>query len=419
MDSITILCLFSLVIGFYTTWNVGANDVSNAMGTSVGSKSLTLKQAVIIASVCEFLGAWLFGANVSQTLRTELLNTSIIKEGCGEYSLIFGMVSSLLATGMWLHYASYLGLPVSTTHSIVGAIIGFGLVSGGVEAIQWKTVGYVSASWIISPIFGCIGSYLIFTAIRKAIILKPFPLKSAQKILPWICGIFISIVSIVWLSSLEIKKRWITTLLIPIFALSYLFFYYIVHRSRFIKMQKEGCHTEEMEKLFGFLQIATAALMAFSHGANDVSNGIGPLQAILEIGVQKGNPLASAVLPYILFLGGIGIVIGITTWGWRVIETIGKNITELTPSRGFSAEFGASLTVLIASKIGLPVSTTHTLVGAVIGIGLAGDKININTKTMRDIIISWAVTIPGGAILSIIWYRFFTCIYPIICNSSQ
>ncbi len=468
MDFITLLCLFAIIAGLYATWNIGANDVSNAMGTSVGSKSLTLKQAVIIAGVCEFLGAWLFGSNVSQTLRSGLINTQLVTLGGGEYSIVLGMLAALLATGMWLHFASYWGLPVSTTHSIVGAIVGFGLTAGGIDAIEWDMVGRIASSWVISPIFGCLGSYVIFTLIRKTILSKPAPLKAARKALPWICGMFITSISAIWISATHIDETWMIICLLLIFIISYGLFrlvekitishipeeerQHVAHMEKLFQLQTRKSEllycpqtdeTEEeqrsidhelnaisellhpaslaqyeekqftrLERLFGILQVATAALMAFSHGANDVANGIGPLEAILETLSQKNNMLAQAFMPHILLLGGIGIVTGLATWGWRVIETIGKNITELTPSRGFSAEFGASITILMASKLGLPISTTHTLVGAVIGVGLAGGITSLNIKTLRDIVASWVVTIPGGAILSILWYQLFEFLLP-------
>ncbi len=472
MDFITLICFFALIAGFYATWNIGANDVSNAMGTSVGSKSLTLKQAIMIAACFEFLGAYFFGDHVSETLKSGLVNTSLLEAQSGEYPIIFGMLSSLLATGMWLHFASYWGLPVSTTHSIVGAIIGFGLIAGGTELIKWDNVIQIASSWLVSPILGGFTSYLIFTVIKKTILSRPAPLKAAQKILPSVFAVFCSITAIICASSIEFKNPFwaISVLLFTIFGCTYLLFYWIesffkstisdvetnynalMERFVFLQARKAelllALETEEiiaeknaldkeieeisaslspshvahyeqkqfqhLEKLFAILQVSTAALMAFSHGANDVANGIGPLEAILSALANKNNTLAIIFKPHVLLLGGIGIIIGLATWGWRVIETIGKNITELTPSRGFSAEFGASITILLASKMGLPISTTHTLVGSVIGIGLAGGISSLNIKTLKDIVASWVITIPGGAILSILWYQIFQLVIPFI-----
>lgn len=462
MDSITFVCCIALIAGLYSTWNIGANDVSNAMGTSVGSKSLSLKQAVIIAAICEFTGAWLFGSHVSDTIREGLLNTSYIESLHGKYSIVRGMLAALFATGMWLHSASYLGLPVSTTHAIVGAIVGFGLSAGGTAAIQWEQVYSIASSWIISPILGGIGSFFIFTIIRKNILAKPSPLQSGIKALPWIFATFIAIVGTIWVESYPFEPSTIALFLLVIFTLSYKLFQviqkqycknispeetdYIEKMEALYQMKEELltlpegekknslntqvldltlkvqpsliAHYEEqqfsrLEKLFSLLQVATAALMAFSHGANDVANGIGPLEAILDIFSQENSWLAQACMPYILFLGGIGIVTGLATWGWKVIETIGKNITELTPSRGFSAEFGASITILIASKYGFPISTTHTLVGSVIGVGLAGGITSLNITTLRDIIASWIITIPGGALLSILLYHLLSFLLPL------
>lgn len=394
------LLLIALIFGFYAAWNIGANDVSNAMGTSVGSKALTLRKAVIIAALFEFCGAVFFGSNVSDTLRQGIINASYFSDH--PHILVNGMLSALLACGIWLHVATYFGLPVSTTHAIVGAIVGFGAIVGGTEAIYWDKVCNIGASWIISPLMGAIFSFAIFFFLRKRIFYSHNPLEATKKALPWLVSGMLIVLSVVCGQ---------TSLIAP-FALlcgagTYLACRYLkVPALAVASIHQEQTNSEYfwVERIFGFLQIVSACLMAFSHGANDVSNAIGPLAAIVSI-LETGSTTFQTTIPHwILLVGGIGIVVGLATWGWRVIETIGNKITELSPSRGFSAEFGTALTVLIASRLGLPISTTHTLVGAVLGVGLAGGIAALNLRVMRDIIFAWIVTIPAGATLSVFCY---------------
>lgn len=401
------ILLISLLFGFYAAWNIGANDVSNAMGTSVGSKALTIRQAVIIAAIFEFCGAVFFGSHVSETLQHGLINPNVFAEH--PHVLVNGMLASLLACGIWLQLATYLGLPVSTTHAIVGAIVGFGAVVGGTGAIYWDEVLSIAASWVVSPFMGACVGFVFFTVLRKRIFYSANPLAATQKILPWIVGSLVIVFAMVGLWNVvapngdTIDK--LEIILVAAIAAG-LITHVVCRYSKLPEKVPDGMHGEFhwVERIFGALQIFSACLMAFSHGANDVANAIGPLAAIIAIS-ETGSTSFQAVIPtWVLILGGVGIVAGLATWGWRVIETIGKKITELTPSRGFSAEFAAALTVLLASRLGFPVSTTHTLVGAVLGVGLAGGLGAINLLMMRDIALAWIITIPAGATLSIICY---------------
>lgn len=401
------ILLISLLFGFYAAWNIGANDVSNAMGTSVGSKALTIRQAVIIAAIFEFCGAVFFGSHVSETLQHGLINPNVFADH--PHVLVNGMLASLLACGIWLQLATYLGLPVSTTHAIVGAIVGFGAVVGGTGAIYWDEVLSIAASWVVSPFMGACVGFVFFTVLRKRIFYSANPLAATQKILPWIVGSLVIVFAMVGLWNVvapngdTIDK--LEIILVAAIAAG-LITHFVCRYSKLPEKVPDGMHGEFhwVERIFGALQIFSACLMAFSHGANDVANAIGPLAAIIAIS-ETGSTSFQAVIPtWVLILGGVGIVAGLATWGWRVIETIGKKITELTPSRGFSAEFAAALTVLLASRLGFPVSTTHTLVGAVLGVGLAGGLGAINLLMMRDIALAWIITIPAGATLSIICY---------------
>ncbi len=464
MDLFLLFKVLTLLFGFYMAWNIGANDVANAMGTSVGSKALTLTKAVCLAAVLEFSGAFFVGASVSETIQKGIVNPEIFAEN----PLIFvvGMLSALLATGIWLQLASYFGLPVSTTHAIVGAVIGFGAIVGGLHAIYWKEVLAISSSWVLSPILSGIVSYLLFSILQRKIFFSMTPIEQAKKTVPFFAffcfAIFVLSLLYEGLSNLHLNLSLPKALLISVSvgALAFFLYFFLVrnmttekkgeassvspqhllslekalkHLQR-VQLSSEGSLQEEtsqllkqirevkhrlskefatwescepysqVEKMFVYLQIASASLVAFAHGANDVANAIGPVAAIME--VLKTNMISqNTIIPsWLLGFGGIGIVIGLATWGWRVIETVGKKITELTPTRGFCAEFGAASTILLASKLGMPISTTHSLVGAVLGVGIARGLRSINLKTLREIALSWIVTIPLCALLSVLLF---------------
>lgn len=408
------ILFISLLFGFYAAWNIGANDVSNAMGTSVGSKALTIRQAVIIAAIFEFCGAVFFGAHVSETLQHGIINPQVFAEH--PHILVHGMLAALLACGIWLQLATYLGLPVSTTHTIVGAIVGFGAVVGGTGAVYWDEVFSIAGSWVASPLMGASVGFAFFSVLRKRIFYSANPLAATQKILPWIVASLVVVFSLVGLWNVIAPQGDMTDKLEIIFAgalVAALITRLVCRYEHLPEKVPDGIHGEFhwVERIFAILQVITACLMAFSHGANDAANAIGPLAAIIAI-TETGSTSFQAVIPtWILVLGGVGIVAGLATWGWRVIETIGKKITELTPSRGFSAEFAAALTVLLASRLGFPVSTTHTLVGAVLGVGMASGLGTINIRVIRDIVLAWIVTIPAGAMLSVLCYYIIDSLY--------
>lgn len=462
-----ILLILAILCGFYVAWNIGANDVANAVGTSVGSGALTLKQAVLVAAIFEFAGAFFLGGGVSETLESGIVNPGIFSENMMEY--VYGMLGALFATGIWLQIASYFGWPVSTTHSIVGAVIGFGLVSGGVDSIYWGQIGSIISSWVISPLLGGSLAYLIFSVIRRKILYDVNPVGAAKSLTPFLVFAIFCILTLIilfnGLSNLHLHFSILEVAAFSIFAglLAALIAYFLVRRIKettparknfnvqleigLKKAQKhltraealslgetqsrlqnllseiddlasevaftkeeEGTEFDSVEKIFVYLQIIIACFMAFAHGSNDVANAIGPLSAIVN--VLRGKAIYSESVPiWLLFLGGVGIVIGLATWGWRVIETVGKKITELTPSRGFAAGFGAATTIVLASKLGLPISTTHVLVGAVLGVGFARGIGAINLNTIRDIVISWLVTVPAGAVLSVLFFYLLRSIF--------
>ena len=408
MSAAILILILAAVFGFYVAWNIGANDVANAIGTSVGSKALTLVQAVIIAAIFEFAGAYFLGGNVAETVEGRIVNVSLFSNDPTDF--IYGMLASLLAAGVWLQIASFFGWPVSTTHSIVGAVAGFGLVLGGFHAIYWRELGSIALSWVISPLLGGGLAYLIFSLMRRFIFYRKNPLKAARRFVPYLVFAFFFVLSLIigfgGLKNLSFHFNLFEALGLALLlgAIGALCAFLLI--SRFLRKTtgKQHLAFDKVERIFVYLQMISAAFMAFAHGSNDVANAIGPLSAIFNTLKGQNVWLADTVSHWMLVLGGIGIVIGLATWGWRVIETIGKKITELTPSRGFAAEFGAATTIVLASKLGLPISTTHTLVGAVLGVGFARGIGALNLNTVRDIGISWVVTVPAGAFLSVIFY---------------
>ncbi len=469
----TILLLIALAFGLYMAWNIGANDVANAMGTSVGSGALTLRRAVVVAAVLEFTGAVLVGSHVSETVRAGIVAPEVFAGNPRAFA--YGMMGALLAAGVWLQIASYFGWPVSTTHSIVGSVIGFGAVVGGLEAVRWAKVSSIVASWVISPVLSAAIAFVIFTIIRRWIIYAGNPVQAAKRGTPIIVFFVVAVLTLVMvfkgLKNLRLDLSLTHALVVATLVglLGALVSHLLVQRvpgfdgeNRVVRFQpeevldglqqvgqrlhklseraigdaqlriesiagqielltedvKRGVEVERssreyraVERIFVYLQILSAAFVAFAHGANDVANAVGPLAAVVSVLDTGIVGLKAAVPLWILALGGVGIVVGLATWGWRVIETIGKRITALTPTRGFSAEFGAATTIVMASKLGLPISTTHTLVGAVLGVGLARGIGALNLRTVRDIVFSWIVTIPAGALFAILFYYILLWIF--------
>lgn len=465
MDAESILKLVILVLGCYMAWNIGANDVSNAMGTSVGSGALTLKRAVILAALLEFCGAFLAGGEVSKTIEEGLIVQSHV--AFPPKILVLGMAASLLGTGLWLQIATFFGWPVSTTHAIVGGVLGFTGVVGGFGAIQWAPVGAIAASWVISPVIAGMLSFALFSFLQKRILYALNPVEATKKLFPLFALLFFATFS----GNLLLGgfKHWnihftpMQTLGISMGVggiaglLAFLFATTmpaspLAQKNRapyaLISVQKAIKHLQRVqgnandslhdhvssilgevqtlsnqlqgmsqlslgtsayasvEALFARLQILSACFIAFAHGANDVANAIGPIAAILHA-LPGSTPSSS----WLLALGGIGIVVGLATWGWRVIQTVGKKITELTPTRGFCAEFGAAATILFASKCGLPISTTHCLVGAVLGVGLARGMRALNLHMLKEIMLSWVITIPASMAMSVLGFYILKALF--------
>ena len=489
MTAVTVLIVLTLICGFYVAWNIGANDVANAMGTSVGSGALRLRTAVILAAIFEFAGAFLVGSNVSDTVRKKMFEPEQLSSLYGEnapYILACGMIAALIAAGTWLLIATWMSWPVSTTHSIVGAVVGFGVVALGIEGIYWDKVGLITCGWVVSPLISGSIAYFLFGIILRTVFHKRDPVRAAVKVTPYL--VFLVIIVLSGVTTYKgLKPFWkergldqfdpvfVGTVLLITIGVGLIAMHITRRLLRNYRSNSEDAVTDnpildaevsrsihkaemhmqrvrnsagreiqqkadeilkeigdvgqlardrvttntdsddlrKVEKIFALLQIITACLVAFAHGSNDVANAIGPLSAAYQALSEGVIASKSATPTWALLLGGIGIVAGLATLGWRVIQTVGKRITELTPSRGFCAEFAAAITILVASTlpIGLPISTTHTLVGAVLGVGIARGIGALNLKTMRDIVAGWAITIPAGAGLSMIFYFILKAIF--------
>ena len=414
-----ILLILAIIFGVFMAWGVGANDVANAMGTSVGSGAITLRQAIVIAMIFEFAGAYLAGGEVTATIRKGIIDPLSL-QGTPEY-LVYGMLSALLAAGTWLLIASMLGWPVSTTHSIVGAIVGFAAVAISVDAVNWGKVGTIAASWVVSPLLAGTVSYLLFRSVQKLILDTDNPFENAKRYIPvymFMVGFMITMVTLIKglkhvFKDMGFKLSYPEMFLIAAIVgiLVAMLGTYLMSRIKRDVAAEEDDRYANVEKVFAILMVFTACAMAFAHGSNDVANAVGPMAAAIAT-IKSGAIAAKSTMPsWILLAGGIGIVVGLATYGYKVMGTIGKKITELTPSRGFAAELGASCTVVLASGIGLPISTTHTLVGAVLGVGLARGIAALNLRMIGSIFTSWVITLPAGAILSILFFYVFKGIF--------
>jgi PiT family inorganic phosphate transporter len=463
----------ALIIGFYMLWNIGANDVANAVGTSVGSGAITLKKAIIIAAVLEFGGAFLLGSNVSETIQKGIIDPAMFLSTPNVF--VVGMLSALLATAVWLQIATFFRWPVSTTHAIVGSVMGFGILVGGFGAVQWGEVGKIALSWVISPTLAGVFAFLFFSFIQRKILFSFNPLLSTKRFAPLFAFLVLMVFCLSTfmggIKSLNLEMSlYFTIILSTIISFFGAMIVAYICRSQsknakmsyilaakhdrrlysLLKVQKHlikarlstrdadaKAHMNTMladtenlikeaqdkapyqtelasdyrdaEGIFAMLQILTACFVAFAHGSNDVANAIGPVSGIIDVIRDPASLIKSTTIPVSLLLfGGVGIIIGLATYGYKVIETIGNKITQLTPTRGFAAEFAAASTILVASKLGMPISTTHAIVGAVLGVGLAKGLAALNFKLIRDIFLSWVITLPSAAIFTVIIYTIFS-----------
>jgi len=411
-----IFIILACAFGFFMAWGVGANDVANAMGTSVGSRAITIKQAILIAVIFEFLGAWLAGGQVTETIRKGIINPALLEND--PQFLVYGMLASLLAAGTWLFIASMKGWPVSTTHSIVGAIVGFAMAGLGIDAVGWGKVGQIAASWIVSPLLAGSIAFMLFKSVQRLVFEADDPFAAAKRYVPmyvFLVGFIVAMVTLTkGLKHVGLHLEFVESLFIAILIGLALMGIGIQREKRISrsKRKSDSFGFEGVERVFGVLMIFTACAMAFAHGSNDVANAVGPLAAVISVVQHQGAIDGAASVPWwVLVLGGGGIVAGLVTYGHKVIATVGTGITELTPSRGFAATLAAATTVVLASGTGLPISTTHTLVGAVLGVGLARGLAALNLRVIGTIVMSWLITLPAGAGLSILFFFMFKGIF--------
>ena len=416
MEHTTILLILAGCFGLFMAWGIGANDVANAMATSVGSKALTLKQAVIVAAIFEFAGAFLAGGQVTSTIRKGIIDANLLS-GSPEI-LVYGMLAALLAAGLWLLIATRYGLPVSTTHSIVGAIVGFAAVGIGIEAVNWGKVGSIATSWVISPLLAGGLAYLLFRSVQKLILNTNKPMENAKRYVPiyiFLTGTMISLITMfkgLKHVGLDLSKNecYSISLFVGIFCA--IIGDILIRNIKFKKEKNMGNLFLNVENVFGVLMIFSACAMAFAHGSNDVANAVGPVAAIVSIVSSGGEIAQKSLMPiWILLLGSVGIVTGLLMYGYKVIATVGSRITQLTPSRGFCCNLAAAITVVLASGIGIPISTTHTLVGAVLGVGFARGISALNLRIVGSIFLSWIITLPAGGIMAIVFFYFLLGIF--------
>ncbi len=408
MEDALIYMALAAVFGLFMAWGIGANDVANAMATSIGSRAITVKQAVLIAGVFEFSGAVLAGGEVTSTIRKGIIDASSLGET--PEVLVYGMLAALLAAGVWLLIASWRGWPVSTTHSIIGAIIGFAIVGVGMDSVQWSKVASIVASWVASPLIAGIFAFLIFNSVQWLILSRPDPLDRARRYVPLYIFLAAFMLSLVTMFKglkhvgLDIDTMECYAIAIVFGVVVALIGKVFVMRIQPNRKAEKRFHYFTVERVFAVLMVVTACSMAFAHGSNDVANAIGPVAAVISIAQEGTLTQKSPVSIWILLLGGLGIVIGLATFGRHVIATVGSKITHLTPSRGFAAELAAATTIVLASGTGIPISTTHTLVGAVLGVGMARGISAIDLRVVGRIFLSWVITIPAGAILAITFF---------------
>ena len=394
--------IIGYIFGFYMAWNIGANDVANSMASAVGAKAITIRQALFIAGILNVVGAVFIGSHVTDTIRKGIVSTDVLSD---PHLALIGALSALLAAALWVSFATWRSLPVSTTHSIVGAMIGFGIMAGGFSVINWGKLGAVVMSWIISPVFSMVIGFCIFKVIVKFILARKDPFDRALRLSPWFIGItaFVMVLSFLFKTPLgkTLALGTPSAVLVALLIAAAIGWAGMKLLKRTIRPR--GLHSEE--RIFRKIQIATSCYVALAQGANDVANAIGPL-AVIYFLVKTGGIGDKVPVPtFLLLFGGVGIACGIGMAGHRVMETIGTKITTLTNTRGFSVDFAAATTVLIASKLGLPVSTTHAAVGGVMGVGLARGLEAVNFRIIFQIVIYWVLTVPAAAITSIILFK--------------
>lgn len=408
---------FALIIGAYLAWNIGANDVSNAMGTSVGSKAIVMRKAMIYAAIADFAGAFIVGSRVSETVRGKIVDPANFSDDLQIY--VIGMLAALLTAAIWTHISTYYGWPTSTTHALVGAVFTFGLISKGTIAVHWDVISRIFVSWLLSPILGGLVSSTVFIIILRLILFAKSPIKASKFWIPRIIWVTATILLLSLflngLKGLNLSLELWQTLVIALFGGAFAFFFsarWMNNLSDFDELMPKSQRFKVVEGIFAKMQLISAFYVAFAHGANDCANTVGPIAGIVQIAQTGQLDVNAPIAKWILVFGGLFIALGTGTWGYKVIETIGQNLTGISPTRGFSAEFGAATTVLLAAQLGLPVSTSHTIVGAVVGVGLVRGFRVLNMDEIKRVLMSWLYTLPfAGALTAIIFFTVRALIY--------
>ena len=410
MSAEYLILIIGFVFGFYMAWNIGANDVANSMASAVGAKAITIRQAVFIAGILNIVGATFIGSHVTNTIRKGIVSTEVMSD---PVVALAGALAALLAAALWVSFATWRSLPVSTTHSIVGAMIGFGIMAGGFSVINWGKLGAVVLSWVISPVFSLVIAFVMFKVIVRVILSRDAVFDRSIRLSPYFIGITIFVVVLSFLFKTPLGKKFSISMpmaLIVAFVLAGILGYIGRLLLRKYLVENQGSNNGA-ETVFRRIQIGTSCYVALAQGANDVANAIGPL-AVIYFLVKTGTIGAKVPVPiFLLLFGGVGIALGIAMAGKRVMTTIGTKITTLTNTRGFSVDFAAATTVLLASKMGLPVSTTHAAVGGVMGVGLARGFEAVNFRIIFQIMIYWVLTVPAAAITSMIIYKIIRIFY--------
>jgi PiT family inorganic phosphate transporter len=416
IDSSLLFASLAVILCFFMTWGVGANDLANVMSTTMGSKSVSVKQAMFIAIIFEFAGAFLGGTDVTETMRNGIINTQQLS--AEPRILIEGMLGVLMACTIWMNLASYLGVPVSITNALVGSMVGFGSLVLGTEAIHWNQVSRIAVGWISSPLISGIMAYALFISIQQSIFIRINPLEKAKFYIPiylFLIGGILSFITVFkGLSHFEIHLSLAQDLVVMLLSsiCITLLGLFIIRCIPEVKNIKRRDRFLQVEKYFAVLMAMTACAMVFAHGSNDVALAVGPLTIVHSLIYQSHQPFSAADYPsWIIIFGCVGVIGGFLIYGRKVIETVGSSITALTPSRAFAATLAAATTVVFATSLGIPVSATQTLVGAVLGVGLARGIGALNLRVIRNIFTSWILTLPAASILTILSYKIISLIF--------
>ncbi len=402
------ILIAGFTIGFYMAWNIGANDVANSMASAVGSKAITLRQAIFIAGILNIVGAAFIGSHVTDTIRKGIVSPQVLED---PQIALAGALSALLAAALWVSFATWKSLPVSTTHSIVGSMIGFGLVTGGFSVINWAGLVAVVSSWVISPVFAMVISFIMFKLIVRVVLSRPDPVAVSFRLAPFFIGlaVFVIVMSFVFKTPMG-KQLDLGTPVVLLLSLVLACVLGFAGKKVLLIFKNVRTGEEGAEGVFRRIQIGTSCYVALAQGANDVANAIGPL-ALIYFLVKTGEAGTQVPVPFVLLLfGGVGIAVGIAMGGARVIETVGERITTLSNTRGFAVDFAAATTVLMASKMGLPVSTTHAAVGGVMGVGLARGLEAVNFGVIFRIMLYWVLTVPMAAATSMVIFKIIDII---------